>query len=189
MPVFNKRILLTLLSAAIFVLIISCQEKKSHKNKKDKEQSSTENPLTTTTDTSINPSSAPTGGCDASLWKFVYNPERLNVLDTCKVVTGIIEESDANEDGDQHMLLKLDAGFEDLLTKRNMKKKQGNLVIEAVCMNNITEKKVGKTCEGYVNHVQIPKVGDHVRVTGSYVIDSHNGWAEIHPITRIEKIK
>ena len=44
-------------------------------------------------------------------------------------------------------------------------------------------------CTGYVNHVMLTQVGDHVKVTESYVIDSQNGWAEIHPITKIEKIK
>ena len=68
-------------------------------------------------------------------------------------------------------------------------KKQGDLVIEAVCINNITRKKAMGACRGYVNHVILPEIGDHVKVTGSYVIDSHNGWAEIHPITKIEKIK
>ena len=87
------------------------------------------------------------------------------------------------------MLLKLDNGQDDLLTKKNIKKKQGDLVIEAVCANKTTLLKVGNTCNGYINHIQLPKVGDHVRVTGSLVIDSHNGWAEIHPITKIEVIK
>ncbi len=91
-----------------------------------------------------------------------------------------------NEDGDHHMLLKLDAGQEDLLTKTNRKKKQGYLVIEAVCANKTTLKKVGNTCNGYINKIQIPKLGEHVKVTGSLVIDTHNGWAEIHPITKIE---
>jgi len=31
-------------------------------------------------------------------------------------------------------------------------------------------------------------VGEHVRVTGTYVLDSHNGWTEIHPVTRIDKL-
>lgn len=124
--------------------------------------------------------------CDPSLWKYVYNPERLQILDSCKTVTGTIEESNADEDGDQHMLLKLDAGQENLLTERNMKKKEGDLVIEAVCINAISRKKVGDACTGYINKVQLPAVGDHVSVSGSYVIDSHNGWAEIHPITKVE---
>ena len=133
--------------------------------------------------------SIPTSDCDPNLWKYVYDAQRLQVLDKCKTVTGIIEETNADEDGDQHMLLKLDKGQKDLLTKKNKTKKQSDLVIEAVCINNITRKKAIGACTGYVNHVQLPEVGDHVKVIGSYVIDSHNGWAEIHPITKIEKIK
>ena len=127
--------------------------------------------------------------CDSSLWKYVYDNQRLKVLDKCKVVTGIIEETSADPDGDQHMLLKLDKGQNALLTKKNDTKKGGNLVIEAVCINNITRKRAKGACTGYVNKVVLPKKGDHVKVTGSYVIDLHNGWAEIHPISSIEKLK
>jgi hypothetical protein len=123
------------------------------------------------------------------LWRYVYNPTRLEVIEYCKTVTGTIEESNADEDGDQHMLLKLDSGQEDLINKKNMKKKQGDLVIEAVCANNVTLAKVGTTCNGYVNQIQLPNVGEHVRVTGSFVNDTHNGWNEIHPITKIEIFK
>ena len=131
----------------------------------------------------------PISDCDPNLWKYVYDAPRLQVLDKCKTVTGVIKETNADEDGDQHMLLKLDKGQKELLTKKNKTKKEGNLVIEAVCINNITRKRAMGACTGYVNHVMLPDVGDHVKVTGSYVIDSHNGWAEIHPITKIEKIK
>lgn len=104
-------------------------------------------------------------------------------------MTGVIEESNADEDGDQHMLLKLDNGQDELLTKRNFKKKQGDMVIETVCVNKPTLKKVGHTCDEYINKIQISQLGQHVKATGSLVIDGHNGWAEIHPITRIEIIK
>lgn len=126
-----------------------------------------------------------TSGCDPKLWDHVYDPTRLKVMDQCRTVTGIIEESNADADGDQHMLLKLDVPYENMLTKVNRKKKNGYLVIEAVCINKITKAKVGDACKGYVNHVQLPRVGDRVKVTGSYVLDTHNGWAEIHPITRV----
>ena len=124
--------------------------------------------------------------CDSTLWKYVYNPTRLKIIKKCLTVTGVIEESNADDDGDQHMLLKLDAGQKDLLTSKNLKKKNGYLVIEAICMNKINKSKVGDACKGYINHIQIPEVGKHVKVTGSYVIDTHNGWAEIHPITKIK---
>ncbi|MEP6615675.1 MAG: hypothetical protein ABJA57_03810 [Ginsengibacter sp.] len=123
-------------------------------------------------------------GCKPELWHYVYDPGRLEIKKKCISVTGTIVGSNADEDGDQHMLLKLDNQVS-LLTKKNVSKKDGNLVIEAICINNIRKKKAMGACNGYVNHVQLPKVGDHVKVTGSYVIDTHNGWAEIHPITEI----
>jgi len=126
-----------------------------------------------------------TSTCDPAIWKHVYNPARLKVINNCITVSGVIKESHAESDGDQHLLLKPDVSQQILLKKKNIQKKDGCLVIEAVCINNITEAKVGNACKGYVNHVQIPKVGDHVKVTGSYVLDSHNGWAEIHPISKI----
>ncbi len=162
----------------------SASEHKEKHHKKDKERKEEEQmgEAKATTRISAEP------GCDSTLWKYVYNPERLQMLDKCKTVTGVITERNADEDGDEHMLLKLDKGQEDLLLKKNYKKKEGNLVIEAVCINKIKRKIAKGACTGYTNNVWLPSIGDHVRVTGSYVIDSHNGWTEIHPITRIEKL-
>ena len=140
------------------------------------------------TTTSVNGQVDDTSQCDRSLWERVYDPSRLEVIDPCKVVTGVIEELDQNEDGDTHMLLKLDPGGPDLLAKKNYKKKNGDLVIEVICANAITDKKAVAACKGYSNLIMIPTVGDHVRVTGSYVNDTHNGWTEIHPVSRIEKM-
>ncbi len=171
----------------------ACEQKKNKKlkkeEKKEKELNEDKEKKTGSSKVPELKDSNTTIDCDTSLWKYVYNPERLHVIDKCKTVTGVIEESNADEDGDQHMLLKLDSGQEDLLTKKNTKKKQGDLVIEAVCANKVMLAKVGNTCKGYINHIQLPKVGDHVKVTGSYVIDTNNGWAEIHPITKIEVLK
>ncbi len=127
--------------------------------------------------------------CDASLWKRVYNPTRLTQVKSCIVATGVIEESSVDPDGDQHFLMKLDADGSGLVNKRNIKKKKGDLVVEIVCANPVKLKKVATTCEGFKNTVMIPSVGAHVRVTGTYVIDGHNGWAEIHPASRIEAIR
>jgi len=129
------------------------------------------------------------GGCDENLWKRVYNPTRLEQVKKCISATGTIAESSADDDGDQHFLLKLDKGQPGLLNRRNIKKKDGNLVVEIVCANPVMLKKVKKTCNGYTNPIPIPSVGSHVRVTGTYVIDGHNGWAEIHPVSRMESVK
>ena len=126
-------------------------------------------------------------GCDASLWNHVYSPKRLEQLAPCITVTGVIDESNADEDGDQHFLLKLDPGQDKLLNKRNQKKKSGDLVLEVVCANPTTMKKPKSACAGYTNPIRIPAVGEHVKATGTYVLDSHNGWTEIHPVSRFER--
>jgi hypothetical protein len=151
-----------------------------HEKKNKSEQSMQPEPNSSQPQTGVD-------GCDPTLWDRVYDPPRLEVLAQCKVVTGTIAEQDQNEDGDTHMLLKLDPGQEDLLAKKNLKKKDGNLVIEVVCAHPPDQKKAKQTCEGYSTPITIPVVGDHVRVTGSYVNDTHNGWTEIHPVSKIEK--
>jgi len=128
------------------------------------------------------------GGCDASLWNHVYDPTRLQQLASCLSVTGVIDESDVDHDGDQHMLLKLDPGQDSLVNKRNQKKKAGDLVIEIVCANPTTMKKAKRACTGYANAIAVPALGQHVRVTGTYVLDSHNGWEEIHPVSKIDRL-
>jgi hypothetical protein len=127
-------------------------------------------------------------GCDASLWNHVYSPKRLQQLATCVSVTGMIDESSVDDDGDQHFLLKLDPGQDTLVNKRNDKKKSGDIVLEIVCANPTTMKKPLSACAGYVNPIAILPVGAHVRATGTYVLDSHNGWVEIHPVSKLERM-
>lgn len=174
------KLLIFALSVMFLAMSFSCQ-KDSGKDKPEKKR-----PTVEPTSNSANNSIAMSPGCDPELWKRVYNPSRLEVIEQCKEVTGVIDEIGKNEDGDTHMLIKLDPGQGDLLKKGNEKKKQGDLVAEVVCANEITAKKVKETCTGYTNNVQIPKVGDSVKVTGSYVVDSNNGWTEIHPVSKIE---
>ena len=124
--------------------------------------------------------------CDQSLWHHVYDPARLTIMKRCTTVTGTVQESNVDDDGDQHFLVKLDPGQDQLLTKKNLKKKNGDLVAEIVCANKVKIKKAKAACAGYSNSIPPPKVGAHVSVTGSYVIDTHNGWAEIHPVSKVQ---
>lgn len=130
----------------------------------------------------------PSTTCDDTLWTHVYNPSRLARLSACITVKGIVEESVIDPDGDQHFLLKLDADQKALLNKRNIKKKNGDLVVEIVCANPTSMKKARKACRGYTNRIPLPVVGSHVAVTGTYVLDSHNGWTEIHPVSKIAQL-
>jgi len=179
----TRRIEITLLIAFIAILTSCASERSATSERPDKDDRTKESK----TPAQTNEQTTDSTQCDASLWDHVYNRSRLEVIEPCKVVTGTVEELDQNEDGDTHMLLKLDAGYENLLFKRNKTKKDGNLVIEVVCANAVSDKKVGTACNGYSNKVSIPSVGDHIRVTGSYVNDTHNDWAEIHPVSSIQK--
>ena len=124
--------------------------------------------------------------CDSKLWEHVYHKYRLEVIEECKTVTGTIERIKHEDDGDLHILLKLDKGQDGLLTEENYKIQHGDLVVEPICVDEVTQNDAKGPCSGYINNVKIPFIGDHVKVTGSYVFDKEHGWNEIHPITTIE---
>jgi uncharacterized protein YgiM (DUF1202 family) len=134
--------------------------------------------------------------CDASLWNHVYNPQRLIVKHQCIAVTGTIADATNGKrhdgvrheaDGDTHGWLDVDPQFKSLLNAGNLSDEGGNLVFEIVCKYHVTQADAVNACSGYNATVQIPPVGSHVRITGSYVQDTnHAQWMEIHPVTSIE---
>jgi len=127
--------------------------------------------------------------CDPTLWAHVWSPSRLKIVDDCITVTGVVTSVDQiTEDGDVHIWLHVDPEFAYLINENNIKYNGGNLVVEVIC-NQLPEDPVAKAaCEGYENHIEIPALGTHVSITGSYVIDvAFQGHAEIHPITSIQE--
>jgi hypothetical protein len=137
--------------------------------------------------------------CDETLWSHVYHPTRLVVKQPCATVTGtIVDATNGREpdgvrheaDGDTHGWLKVDAGFEDLLNPGNMNNEGGNLVFEIVCEFKVTQPDAQPACNNFTSSVQIPRVGSHVQIVGSYVRDTnHAQWMEIHPVTSIKIIQ
>lgn len=139
--------------------------------------------------------------CDSALQSHVYDPDRLTARQQCIAVTGTIVDATAEQsvhhadgvrhepDGDSHGWLKLDPAFRKLLDNGNMTDEKGNLVFEIICRYPIAtdpaEDKARKACEGYKDHVQLPPLGSHVRMVGTYVHDDKHGWNEIHPVTSI----
>jgi hypothetical protein len=124
--------------------------------------------------------------CDQSLWNHVYNPSRLQVIDHCKTVSGIIDSVRTERDGDYHIRLKLDSQFSDLINSANVNGQSGDLIVEPICVNPITQIDAISACQSFHQNIVIPPTGTHVQVTGSYVLDNqHGGWAEIHPVTSI----
>jgi hypothetical protein len=129
------------------------------------------------------------GKCDQSLWNHVYHPERLQIVDSCKSVLGKIESKKSEADGDFHIRVRLDPQFSNLINSASINGQLGDLVVEPICQHSITQADVIPACSNFHQNINIPEVGSHVNVTGSYVLDKeHDGWAEMHPVTGIIKI-
>ncbi len=133
--------------------------------------------------------SGSSSACDATLWNHVYHPQRLNILDACKTVTGVIESVKVEPDGDYHIRLRLDSPFSQLVNQENIDKQHGDLILEPICEHAVTQTDAVSACSGFAGTIAPPTVGSHVKVTGSYVLDTEHGWMEIHPVTSILPIQ
>ncbi|SRR6266487_1301161 len=145
------------------------------------------NPTIPTTNISptVKTSASSANNCNQDLWSHVYNPSRLKILNPCLQVTGTISVIRVEKDGDDHVLLKLDTGQENLLNQENISQQKGDLVLEPVCLHKVTQEDAISSCNGFTSGVVVPGVGTHVTVVGSYVLDTAHGWNEIHPVSKI----
>jgi hypothetical protein len=128
-------------------------------------------------------------GCDETLWKHVYHPTRLLVIERCIAVTGTIFHIKREADGDDHIQVKLDPQFEKLLNARNLSAQAGSLVVEPVCEGAVTQADAMAACKDFHSPVRIPTDGQKVTILGAFVLDTEpdHGWTEIHPVTSITK--
>jgi len=101
----------------------------------------------------------------------VHKPGKLAVRGHCVSAFGRVVLILHPTDGDTHLSLLLDRGYWPLLDHRNYTHQASTLVVEIVPADR--------------PHMIIPALGEHVRVTGAYVTDSHYGWRELHPAWQI----
>ena len=120
--------------------------------------------------------------CNDLLWN--HNAEEEQVLKSCVTISGVVVSRNAEDDGDENIQLKPDPQYVHLLNIWNVLAQWGHIAVEAICENHPSKGNFKKTCKGYKSQVTLPRVGDHISVTGSYDIDKH-GWTEIHPVTKI----
>ena len=122
----------------------------------------------------------------------VYSPDRLRLLAACVTVTGTIQSETPQADGDFHVRLRLDPGQtcagQPCLNGGNTSEQAGDLVLEPVCENPISQADAVAACQGYHNPLVLPPVSSHVSVTGVFVLDLDHGWNEIHPLASISLI-
>jgi hypothetical protein len=114
--------------------------------------------------------------CDTSLWPHVYHNYRLIIHDTCMSVTGHIDDSYSEADGDYHIRLNLDTQYRYMLNSLNISDEYSDLVCEPICVATITQSDAVAPCAGVVNHVYLPNIGEYVKITGPYCTDNDHGW-------------
>ena len=140
------------------------------------------------------PSLSPPVQCDPSLWQHVYDPSRLQVIKNCVTVTGTITNIQAETDGDYHVRVKLDPQYANTTNSANNLYQGGDLIVQAICEHPVSTTAAvaaaAAACSNFPGkNITIPRIGSHVIVTGSYVLDkNHFSWAEIHPATAITVI-
>ncbi len=118
-----------------------------------------------------------------SISSHVYNSYRLNVITSCITASGVVENVIPEADGDYHVRLALDTQYSNLTNSANDQYQYGDLVVEIICAQPITQSDAVSACQNYTNNITIPSVNDHITVTGPYVLDTdHYDWAEIHPV-------
>ena len=97
----------------------------------------------------------------------VYHPSRLRVKSRCRIVVGTVSKVVFEPyDGDVHVDLRPDPGYEGLLDDGN-ERVGGNLVVELIPQDRV--------------RVAVPEEGARVEVVGPWVQDDQHGWNEIHP--------
>ena len=113
----------------------------------------------------------------------VYHPARLTLVNSCITASGIVDRVLAENDGDLHVRLRLDPAYSNLTNNANNRYQNGDLVVEIICVGPVSQADAVSACQNYTNNILIPRHGQHITVTGPYVLDTvHNNWAEIHPV-------
>jgi hypothetical protein len=119
----------------------------------------------------------------SSISSHVYNPDRLNVINSCIVASGVVDNVLEEADGDYHVRLALDPQYRNLTNSANDQYQYGDLVVEIICALPISQQDAVSACQGYTSNITVPSLNDHITVTGPYALDTdHYNWAEIHPV-------
>jgi hypothetical protein len=99
-----------------------------------------------------------------------WSPDRLIVLDPCRVITGRVVDSPLPQylagDGDVHNQLEPARQYQTLLT--DQQETPGNLVVELMPRDG--------------GHLPLLPVGPRLVLVGALVYDSEHAWTELHPV-------
>lgn len=129
----------------------------------------------------------------------VYLSGRLRLIDRCRTVSGTVDCLKVEPDGDIHLRLRLDPQFVGLVKPANSIQTctdhpGPHLVVEIIPQRpqGILFRTNNADAGGFIDP-RTPAPGDHITVSGPYVIDTNilhrvlyqgraaENWAEIHP--------
>lgn len=135
--------------------------------------------------------------CNQSLWNFIANPPgRFKIINQCVSVTGAVLSINTEPDGDTDFPLLLDTPYRNMVTQANFNSlMRGGIWVEMICQHpeqpSAVEAFKRGECNGYNGpRFNVPQVGQHLMVTGTYLLDlREGGHAEIHPVSSIQLIK
>jgi hypothetical protein len=130
----------------------------------------------------------PSSACDSHLNSFIkpLKEQRFTIIADCVKVAGVLTWTNYfNEDGDANFNLLLDPQYEGMLGLGNYGRifeikyhTTGAIHVEIPCQGPVTSTNVALNvgaCDGYdsfkLSKAQLPKIGDHVMVTGRYLIE------------------
>ena len=145
------------------------------------------------------PSAAGSSDCPVDVQAHTYHPQRLLTLAPCVTVSGTVEVIRHEADGDAHILLRVDPGqpvpassgcdgtanpCSSWINSMNTSAQHGDLIVEPECEYRVTQADAVSACQDYGSPLALPAIGQHVSVTGPWVLDQQHGWLEIHPVVR-----
>jgi len=119
----------------------------------------------------------------ASISTHVYHPYRLQIVKPCITASGTVDRVIHEADGDVHVRTNLDQDYRNLTNSANDQYQYGDLVVEIICVTPPSQTDAIPACQNYSNQIPVPSAGQHITITGPYVLDTdHYNWAEIHPV-------
>ena len=134
--------------------------------------------------------------CNSTIWKHVYEKDRLEIIKKCYTVVGtVVDISPVNGDMDSSFSIQVESPDSINNMLKRYPNNNGLLHIEIVCACNATSADPSSiaACKGYKNRIIMPLVGKKIKVTGSLVVDSPNepnghNILEIHPVSHITRL-
>src|SRR2546428_13759191 len=131
----------------------------------------------------FNGASTSSCGDPESISNHIYNPSRLQIVKSCITASGTVDRVLEEADGEVHVRTILDRAYSSLTNSANDQYQYGDLVVEIICVTTPTQTDAIPACQNYSNQIPVPSAGQHITITGPYVLDTdHYNWAEIHPV-------